>query len=84
MEEEANSFADQLLISKEADQIISSIIRIPGLVEQYASQWNVHPSIVYGRFLMEHEDDYPFYRKQLIDSDQALKNIKVTPWKNNH
>lgn len=81
-EDSADEFARQLLLPKQRLSYIKDFIDIPGVVEEYAAKWKVHPSIIYGHYLRDvnNETAYQKYRKELPRPDEAIKNMLVCPW----
>lgn len=59
MEPEANLFAREMLFSEEKLNYIKSFIDNYMVVEKYAEQNKVHPSIIYGIYLRSLEDTNP-------------------------
>jgi Zn-dependent peptidase ImmA (M78 family) len=82
-EDIADNFACRIFISDENAKLIEKFISIDSIVTQYAKEWNVHPSFVYGNYLYKKSsaDEYKKYRKKIIDSSPAIKTIEVKePW----
>lgn len=59
MEPEANLFAREILFSEEKINYIKSFIDNYRVVEKYAEQNKVHPSIIYGIYIRNLEDSNP-------------------------
>lgn len=59
IEPEANMFAREILFSEEKIKYIKTFIDSPLIVERYAEQNKVHPSIVYGVYIKYMEDSNP-------------------------
>lgn len=78
-EDNADDFARELLLSEDKRKYIAQFIDVPGVVEENASKWNVHPSIIYGTYMWEH-GDYEKYRKYVPEPDGALEQLRVHPW----
>jgi len=80
IEEEANQFARDYLLSPEKLGIVKPFIFSDGVVEEYAKQWKVHSSIIYGLYLSENENYYPKFRNYIVKSDKAVNNLKLSSW----
>jgi len=79
-EEHANEFARDLFFSKPKMKYIKDFIDIPEYVDDYAKENNVHKSIIYGFYLFENKEENIKYRKFLHKSEEAVKNMLITPW----
>ena len=87
MEPEANMFAREMLFSAEKVNYIRQFIDSPRVVEQYAEQYKVHPSIIYSIFIRSLEDAHPGadysswyarYNSYLnVSPDKAIKAINT-------
>ena len=90
MEPEANLFAREMLFSEEKVNYISSFIDNNRVVEKYAEQNKVHPSIIYGIYIRSQEDanpgsDYGFlYAKynsfMNISPESTIKAVNTSAW----
>ncbi len=87
MEPEANMFAREILFSADKINYIRQFIDSPRVVEQYAEQNKVHPSIIYSIFIRSLEDAQPGgdhsswyarYSSQLnISPERAIKAVNT-------
>lgn len=80
IEEEADQFARDYLLTQEKLAIVQPFIFSDGVVKDYAKQWKVHESIIYGLYLHEHENYYPKFRSYITKSDPAVRNLKLSSW----
>jgi len=90
MEPEANYFAREILFSEEKINYIKLFIDNNRVVEQYAEQNKVHPSIIYGIYIKSLEDanpgnDYGYlYAKYSsfinISAESAIKALNTSAW----
>lgn len=78
-EEDADSFASEFLLAKDKRNYIRSFIDVPGMVDDYAAKWNVHPSIVYGSYMWQH-GEYEKFVRFIPKPDVALKALRIHPW----
>ena len=90
MEPEANLFAREMLFSEEKINYIKSFIDNNRVVEQYAEQNKVHPSIIYGIYIRSIEDSNPgkdygyLYAKynsyMNISPELTIKSVNTNAW----
>lgn len=80
IEEEANQFARDYLLKQEKLALVKPFIFSDGVVEEYARQWKIHPSIIYGLYLNENEKYYPKFRSYITKSDEAVRTLKLSSW----
>jgi Zn-dependent peptidase ImmA (M78 family)/transcriptional regulator with XRE-family HTH domain len=80
IEEEADQFARDYLLTPEKLAIVQPFIFSEGVVKEYAQRWKIHESIIYGMYLHENENYYPKFRSYITKSDQAVKNLKLSSW----
>ncbi len=78
-EKEADEFAAEFLLSDEKFDYIRRFIDIPEVVRDHAAEWNVHPSIIYGRYAFEN-DEYGKYDKYRPSVDKAVEILRIHPW----
>lgn len=78
-EKEADEFASQFLLSDEKFDYIRRFIDIPEVVRDHAKEWNVHPSIIYGRYAFEN-NEYGKYAKHRPSVSKAVEALRVHPW----
>lgn len=81
-EESADQFGRVLFVKIEAMEYISNYIAIPGLVNQFAKENNVHPAMIYGSYLYKknNKEEYQKFRKLIPDAKVTLNKILVNPW----
>ena len=83
-EKYADHFAMEILFSEEKLSFVKSIIKSNLLVEQYAKENQVHPSIIYSFYCYDEKEKgnnfYPFYQKYFGKSDKLLKQVKSNPY----
>ncbi len=83
-EKYADYFAMQILFSEEKLAFVKSIIKSPVLVEQYAKENQVHPSIIYSFYCFDEQEKgnnyYPLYQKYFGKSSVLLKQVKSNPY----
>lgn len=80
IEEDANQFARDFFLTKEKLSLISPFIFSQGVVSEYAKEWKIHESIIYGQYLHEFGSDYPKLRNHITKSDKALQSIQMSVW----
>lgn len=90
MEPEANLFAKQILFSQEKIDYIKPFIDNPRVVDDYALQNSVHPSIIYNAYIRSFAEadpgkDYSFlyakYNHQTnISTERAIRDINTKAW----
>jgi transcriptional regulator with XRE-family HTH domain/Zn-dependent peptidase ImmA (M78 family) len=78
-EEDADEFASEFLLPEEKFDYIRKFIDVPEVVRDHAEKWNVHPSIIYGRYAFEN-DEYGKYEKHRPSVDTATEALRVHPW----
>jgi len=78
-EEDADEFASEFLLSDEKFDYIRKFIDIPEVVQDHAKEWNIHSSIIYGRYAFEN-DEYGRYEKHRPSVDTAVEALRVHPW----
>lgn len=81
-EDLADSFARELLLPKKYLNILRDYIDVPGIVQDQANKWGVHPSIIYGHYLKDKNDknEYKKLNKFLISPEKAIKGFVTHPW----
>jgi Zn-dependent peptidase ImmA (M78 family)/DNA-binding Xre family transcriptional regulator len=79
----ANAFAAEFLLSTDKRNYIASFIDVPGLVDKYATKWDIHPSIIYGLYLKEkgEEKDYKKIRPLIATTESSVRNLMTHPWR---
>lgn len=90
MEPEANLFAREILFSEEKINYIKAFIDNYRVVEKYAEQHKVHPSIIYGIFIRSMQEanpgaDYDYlyakYSSQInISPELTIKAVTTSAW----
>lgn len=90
MEPEANLFAREMLFSEEKINYIKSFIDNNRVVEKYAEENKVHPSIIYGIYIRSLEDANPgsdygaLYAKynsyMNISPELTIKAVNTSAW----
>ncbi|MHA7101348.1 helix-turn-helix domain-containing protein [Roseivirga pacifica] len=80
IEEEADQFARDYLLTPEKLGIVKPFIFSDGVVEEYAKLWRIHSSIIYGVYLKENENYYPKFRSYIEKSDKAVNRLKLSSW----
>jgi Zn-dependent peptidase ImmA (M78 family)/transcriptional regulator with XRE-family HTH domain len=78
-EEDADEFAAEFLLPEEKFDYIRKFIDVPEVVRDHAEKWNVHPSIIYGRYAFEN-DEYGKYEKHRPSVETAVEALRVHPW----
>ena len=78
-EEDADEFASEFLLPEEKFNYIRKFIDVPEVVRDHAEEWNVHPSIIYGRYAFEN-DEFGKYEKYRPSVDSAVEALRVHPW----
>jgi len=81
-EDRANMFARTMLFSEEKMNFIKPHINNHFLVQQYAEEHGIHPSIIYGFYIYDQPKSkqnalYIKFNKYLIKSDVATKYLKI-------
>ncbi len=76
VEENANDFARNRLLSEEKAQYIYKFINIPSMVENCARKWQIHPSTIYGTYIYDHPQESAKYRNMIPKSEIALQTIQ--------
>lgn len=88
IEDEANYFARELLISEDKLEYIESLIDNPHIVKRYARKYNIHPSLIYSfhayRLYLQEDDSsaYAKHRQHMIASEPAIDLLRCHPWDN--
>lgn len=85
LEEQANQFADELLLPRLKYEYIKNYINVETFVNSYAAQNNVHPSIIYYRYAMELSEKqdktgWQFYSRFMPKSDVCTAGLSRAPW----
>ena len=85
LEEQANQFADELLLPRQKYEYIKNYINVETFVNSYAAQNNVHPSIIYYRYAMELSEKqdktgWQFYSRFMPKSDVCTAGLSRAPW----
>src|SRR5690606_9925777 len=80
LEDRANLFAREILISTDEYEYIKRFIEAEGIVLEYAEENCIHPSIIYGAYLYDFPNYIPKFRKFLKNSDLTIKLIEQKPW----
>jgi HTH-type transcriptional regulator/antitoxin HigA len=75
MENNANDYASTKLLSAEKYNSIAPFINIPEMVERQAEIWNIHASIIYGRYMFNNKGSEMKYRGLIPNTTKATKNI---------
>lgn len=76
MEDEADYFAREMLLSDEKRRYAETIIDNPHLVVGYAKQNKTHPTIIYS--LIAHETGfYAHYATNRVDPSEAIREIRA-------
>jgi HTH-type transcriptional regulator/antitoxin HigA len=76
IEENANRFARELLLSSEKTQYVYKIINVPFMVEKFARKCSIHTSIIYGFYIYENPTENMKYRRLIKSSEKSLQKIK--------
>lgn len=84
-EDDADSFACEMLFPTEKLEFIKHVINVPMSVADYAEKNKVHPSIIYSFFCYNEKkykgkDYYPLYQKYFGKADKTLQLVKTNPW----
>jgi len=88
VEDEANYFARELLLSEEKLDYIEPLIENPEVVERYAQKHDIHPSLIYSfhayrKYVEEGNDSgYKKYSQYRVSPEKALEPIRCNPWEN--
>lgn len=85
IEEQANQFADELLLPRQKYDYIKNYINVESFVERYAVQNNVHSSLIYHRYAKELSDKqdktgWQFYGRFIPKSDVCTAGLSRAPW----
>ncbi len=78
IEDNANKFARNILLSPEKSQYIYKIINIPAMVSDFAKKCNIHPAIIYGFYIYDNPSENIKYRKLIPSSKISLQNIQYS------
>ncbi|MBS1684123.1 MAG: ImmA/IrrE family metallo-endopeptidase [Bacteroidetes bacterium] len=83
-EDYADYFAREMLFPKEKLEFIKQHINTPSLVDQYAKEHAIHPSLIYAFYVFDENlqgrSKFANYQKYFTSSDKALKVVKTNPW----
>ena len=79
-EEKADRFAQDYLFNDDRMRYISGFIDSEPLVNSFAEQCNIHPSIIYAFYCYQHERAWALYRKHIPTMDKAIELINVDPF----
>lgn len=84
-EDDADTFACEMLFPKEKLDFIRHLITVPVSVASYAEQNKIHPAIIYSFFCYDEKknkgkDFYPLYQKYFGKADKILHLVKTNPW----
>lgn len=85
IENQADKFAQELLIPQEKYDYIKNHLNLETFVESYAAKSNIHPSIIYALHaweLREKGDDsgYARYNRFMPHSDICFDSLACSPW----
>ena len=80
LEATADRFARLLLLDEDSYQQAKRFIGIDAMIRECSQLWGIHPSIIYGRYLYDHPDNYSKFGKHLERSDSAIRNHHLEPW----
>ncbi len=84
VEDRANDFARDILFSNEKLKYISPMIHNPLVVEQYAAQHGVHPSIIYSFYQYDMrkkgKNYYGAFTKHFPDISELSKSLNINLW----
>lgn len=78
IEDNANKFAQNILLSPEKSQYIYKYINVPAMVSDFAKQCNIHPAIIYGFYIYDNPSENIKYRKLIPSSKISLQNIQYS------
>lgn len=78
-EDKADEFARQYLLSDTRYKFVRSYMNSNLLIEKYAKEWGVHPSIIYAIHCFE-TNEWQFYSKYITRMDKALKVLNTHPF----
>lgn len=78
-EQEADKFASDYLLNDSRLAFAKTYIKSPVMLNRFAFQCNVHPSIIYSRYCYE-SHDWKHYQQYIPKSDKALENINTNPF----
>jgi len=83
-EDKANDFAREFLFSKEKSKFISSLIHSHVVIENYAKENQIHPSLIYAFYQhdksLEGEDYWGAFKTHIPKSDFAVEHLNLVPW----
>lgn len=79
-EESADSFASAYLLNESRLKFISRYMASPYYVARIASEWNIHPSIVYAMYCHDNPKEWALYSKFIPTMDEAVKFVNTHPF----
>lgn len=83
-EDRANEFASEYLFSKEKMRYIEKLIHNKLIVEKFANECQIHPSIIYSQFQWRQADignDYwGAFKDQFPKMSNITKNLNIANW----
>ena len=85
-EDKANEFASEYLLSSEKMRYIERLIHNKLMVEKFASECQIHPSIIYGQFQCRQaaigNDYWGAFKDQFPKISDVTKNLNLANWEN--
>ncbi|MDY3936745.1 MAG: pirin [Prevotella sp.] len=75
----ADKFATDYLLNDSRLAFAERYINSPIMLNQFAAQCSVHPSIIYARYCYE-TNEWSYYQKYIPKTDKALSGINVNPF----
>lgn len=80
----ADHFAMEMLFPKDKLNFVRSLIKSPELINRYAEENSIHPSIIYSFFCYDENEKgnnlYPYYTKFFGKPDKLFKQIRTNPY----
>lgn len=77
-EDKADHFARQYLLSDDKLALATAYIDAPTSLNAFASEWGIHPSIIYASYCFRHgQSAWKRYRGRIPDMGKALRGINV-------
>jgi len=77
-EDEANDFARSYFLPDQKFKFIKPSIRNHFVIQSYAKEWDIHPSLIYNFYCHDNESAWKFYQKYdpgLTDSTRRINSI---------
>jgi HTH-type transcriptional regulator/antitoxin HigA len=79
-EEEADEFARSYFLPEQKLKFIRPNIRNHFIVQSYAKEWEIHPSIIYNFYCHDNKDAWKFFQKHDPGIDASIRKINAIPF----